>query len=165
MRDAAILSQQARPPPTIESPPMSPSQRPQGRARSIATGAVAILLFLPASALIPKAEWNIHLVQRLRSMGRMSPDAGLDLYFRRLVPFLPTKGDVGFQHVGPPDESRTFYRMQYALAPRQLLRSGDAEFVVEFGPVSAGDSLKRDARFVMVTAPGDDLRLYRRMAR
>jgi hypothetical protein len=144
---------------------MPTSKPPEGRVRQIAAGMVALLLFIPASAMVPTAQWNVHLVQRLLAMRRISPDAGLDLYFRRLVPFLPAKGDVGFRHLGPPDEDRTFFRMQYALAPRQLLRSAEAEFVVEFGPLDAEGSLGRDTRFVLVTSPGEDLRLYRRLGR
>jgi len=132
------------------------------RARRIVAGMAVLLLFLPASATLPMAQVNIHRVQRLRNLQRISPDAGLDLTVRKLLPFLPAQGEVGFQDVGTPDES-LFYRAQYALVPRQVIKSTDAEFVVEWGPADAALSLSRDPRFGAVTSVDDDLRLFRRI--
>ena len=133
-----------------------------GRARRIVSGMVVLLLFLPASATLPTAQWNIHTIQRLRDLKRISPDAELDVTFRKLLPFLPMQGPVGFHHVDPAHDGRLFYRAQYALVPRQMLRSTQAEFVVEAGPAEAARSLARDPRFRLVTSE-DELRLFRRV--
>lgn len=141
-----------------------PAGKPtRSRARTAVTWTVPLLLFLPASTLIPAARWNVHLIGRLRELNRPSPDAGLDGYYRSLNPFLPRGGPVGFNMAGASDDGRTFFRMQYALVPLQLLRSPDAEFVVEVGPVDADNSLAKDRRFALVTTRGDDLRLYRKV--
>ena len=134
-----------------------------GQARRIVAGIAVILLFLPASASVPTAQWNIHLIQRLRGLKRISPDADLDLAFRKFLPFLPEQGSVGFQSVDPADEGRLFFRAQYALVPRQMLRSTRTEFVIEAGPANAAGSLSRDPRFRIVTSPDDDIRLFRRV--
>ena len=134
-----------------------------GQARRIVSGLVGLLLFLPASASLPTAQWNIHLVRRLRDLKRISPDADLDLTFRKLLPYLPANGDVGFRSVDPDDDGRLYYRAQYALVPRQLLKAKLAEFVVEVGPAVAEGSLSHDLRFRVVTSTNDGLRLFRRV--
>jgi hypothetical protein len=131
--------------------------------RRVATVIAALLLFLPASATIPTAQWNLQQAHRLRDLHRVPPDTGFDQYVRLLRPFLPREGPVGFHDVGVPDDGRLYFRVQYALVPRTLLRTAHAEFVVESGPAAAEQSLLRDPRFSLVTSPGDDLRLFKRI--
>ena len=134
-----------------------------GVSRRVLSGMVAALLFLPASASIPTAQWNIHLIQRLRGMKRVAPDTEVDLTYRKLVPFLPAQGDVGFHSVDSSDDGRLYYRAQYALVPRQLSRSTQHEFVIEIGPADAPETLSRDPRFHLVTSIHVGLRLFRKV--
>lgn len=123
----------------------------------------ALLLVLPASTLIPKAQWDLHVWQRLRAANRVSPDIELDQHYRQLVRFLPPQGVVGFQVVGAPDERREEFRLQYALAPRKILRSTLTEFVIECGPAASAGSVGRNPQFILVAALTDELRLFRRI--
>ena len=133
------------------------------KLRRIASGLVVLLLFLPASASIPTAQWNLHLIQRLRGMNRGAPDVDLDLTFRKLLPYLPAGGDIGFQSVDTGDDGRLFFQAQYALLPRQMLDSTQAELVVEVGPGDAAESLLHEPRFHLVVAIHSELRLFRRI--
>ena len=62
-----------------------PIQPQMSQLRRILSGSIVLLLFLPASETIPTAQWNLHLIQRLRDMKRVSPDIALDLSFRELL--------------------------------------------------------------------------------
>jgi hypothetical protein len=96
-------------------------------------------------------------------MKRIAPDTELDLTFRKLLPFLPAHGDIGFHSLDTGDDGRLFYRAQYALVPRQMLKSTQPDFVVEVGPADAEGSLTRDPRFGVVTSIHEGLRLFRRV--
>jgi hypothetical protein len=136
---------------------------PTGRARTISAALCGLLLLVPASAALSKTRWNVHLWQRLRAAHRVSPDTGLDQSYRRLALYLPSQGVVGFQVVGVPDDRSHEFRLQYALAPRRIVRSTQTEFVIECGPAGSVGSLGSNPQFVLVSAPGDDVRLFRRV--
>ena len=108
-------------------------------------------------------QWNLHIWQRLRAANRISPDIERDEYYRGLVPYLPVQGPIGLQNIGPPDDGRLRFRLQYALAPRRIVPSALLEFTIERGPAASAASLAWDPAFALVTDRGDDLRLFRRI--
>lgn len=132
---------------------------------TLAAGVGLALLLLPASAVLPMAEWNLHIWQRLRTANRLSPDMGTDMAYRDLAPHLPARGVIGVHEVGESTERRLFFRLQYALAPRKIVVTREAEFVIEGGPASAPASLTHDPQFTLIAAPEADLRVYRRLTR
>jgi hypothetical protein len=136
---------------------------PFRRTRVILSWLVAALVFVPLRASLPSLEWNLHLWQRLRAAHRTSPDDDWDRSLAALASGLPPRGLVGFQFAGPPDNGRTFSRVQYALAPRQLVRSLQPTFVIEAGPASNGTSLTHRPGYVVVAQNDDDIRLLRRV--
>jgi hypothetical protein len=133
--------------------------------RKVASRVVLLLLFLPASASIATAQWNIHLIGRLRGMKRMAPDTELDLTYRKLLAFLPPRGEIGYQSLDTSDDGRLFYRAQYALAPHQMRKTTDQEFVIEVGPVHGPGALSENTRFQLVTSVHESLRLFRKVHR
>jgi len=134
-------------------------------ARAIAGGAVLLLLCLPASDLLPVARWNLHIWDRFRELSRDAPDTGQDRFNRELAPYLPLTGPVGFLNVSPGDPKRTWFFLQYSLAPRTLVASIDQEFVIESGVPAGATGLGQDPRFALVKSFADDLRVFRRVVR
>ena len=120
---------------------------------------------LPAWDSVPIVRRNLHVWGRLRQLARQSPDTGQDLENSALAPFLPPAGPVGFVSVSPADPKRTWFFLQYSLAPRTLVPSIDQEFVIEHGVPTGATGLGRDPRFALVKAFGDDLRVFRRVSR
>ena len=135
------------------------------RLRRVIAGGAVLLLCLPASDIIPAAQWNLHVWGRLRQLARQAPDTGQDRENFALAPFLPPAGPVGFVSVSPADPKRTWFFLQYSLAPRTLVPSADPEFVIEHGVPSGAAGLGSDPRFALVKAFGDDLRVFRRVSR
>ena len=134
-------------------------------ARTIACGAVLLLLYLPASDMVPIAQWNLHTWGRLRERHRDAPDTGQDRANQALASVLPATGVVGFLNASTGDATRARYFLQYSLAPRLLVPSIDQEFVIEYGVPSATTGLSRDARFALVKEFAQDLRVFRRISR
>ena len=105
-------------------------------------------------ASLSTVEWELHVWNRLRSAHRTSPDEDLDRSYQALGAALPVSGRVGFHFSGPPDDGHTFFRLRYALAPRQLMRSADYEFVIETGPAQNPDSLTHQVTICHNHEPG-----------
>ena len=104
-----------------------PSLRWIRSARAIAGGAVLLLLCLPASDMLPVAQWNLHIWGRLRQLARNAPDTSQDLANRELTAFLPATGPVGFLNVSAGDPRRAWFFLQVLTrAPhaRSIDRSG-----------------------------------------
>ena len=134
-------------------------------ARALAGGAVVLLLSLPASDMLPVAQWNLHIWGRLRQLARDAPDTTQDLANRELTAFLPASGLVGFLNVSGGDATREWYFLQYSLAPRTVVPSIDQEFVIEYGIPTGTPGLGGDARFTLVKAFAVNLRVFRRVSR
>jgi len=126
---------------------------------------VLLLLYLPASDLVPVAEWNLHTWGRLRERRRDAPDTGQDRINHELTSFLPATGAVGFLNASTGDATRARFFLQYSLAPRLLVPSIDQDFVIEFGVPTATTGLSRDPRFALVKEFAQDLRVFRRVSR
>lgn len=135
------------------------------RLASFASGAVVLLLSLPASDMVPIAQWNLHTWGRLQERRRDAPDTGQDRLNRELTPFLPAAGPIGFLNVSGGDATRAQFFLQYSLAPRTLVASTDQEFVIEFGVPAGTVGLSGDARFGLVKSFAVDLRVFRRVSR
>lgn len=134
----------------------------------MAAAAVLLLLFLPASDLLPLTRWHWHLWAKLRSAGWDAPDTGLDRFNHGLIRYLPAHGEVCFTSSDPPqspDVSRVYGFLQYSLAPRQLVRSTDCHVVILYDPGSADPPLAHDPRFTLVDAPGNGLFVLRNSTR
>jgi hypothetical protein len=136
-----------------------------GSLRQAVAGLAVVLLSLPASALIPSAQWNLHVWSRLRQLRRDAPDVGQDRFNRELTPFLPPAGRIGFLNVSTEDPRRPWFFLQYSLAPRTLVPSIEEQFVIEYGAPRGAAGLSRDGRFALVKALGDELRVFRRISR
>jgi hypothetical protein len=136
--------------------------------RRLAGTLVSLILAYPASGSVPLTRWNIHLWQRLRSAHQEAPQASFDRYLRTVQAYVPAHGQVGLVLAGPPDREDAFnilFRLQYALAPRQIVSSSDCEFVIVYGPLSVETPIADAAAFQLIKAVGDDLRVFRRVAR
>ena len=103
----------------------------------------------------------MHLWQRLRTAHRDAPDVSRDQLFRDLLPFLPDRGPIGFQITGGYKDNAPLLAARYALAPRQVLDSPAAQFVIEAGPASGPTSLAGNSDFDLVVERGD-IRVYRK---
>lgn len=134
------------------------------RIRVVCSWLAAALVLVPLLASRPSLEWNLHVWKRLRDSHRSSPDDDLDRSFAELAAWLPPSGVVSVRFMQRQDAERTFFRLQYALAPRQLVRSRslDEPLIIEVGPASAATSLTHDARYLMV-GENDELRVLRRV--
>ena len=135
--------------------------------RRLAGTLVLLLLTLPAAGSVQRTRWNIHVWQRLRSADKESPQASFDRYLTQVATYVPAHGRVGLVLSDSPsseDAVRTLYLFQYALAPRQIVLSPDCDFVIVYGPASAGTPIDGDT-FHLIRAVGDDLRLFRRALR
>ena len=76
---------------------------------------------------------------------------------------MPARGLIRFHTSGYEDVRRVRFRLQYALAPRRIVTWNGPEFVIEYGPKRTAKSLVHDPRFVLTAAPGNDMRVYRRI--
>ena len=123
-----------------------------------------LLLSLPASDLLRTMQLNLHTWSRLRQQERYAPDTSEDLANRELARFLPPKGQVGFLNVSGGDATRTWFFLQYSLAPRTLVPSIDHEFVIEYGGPRGTAGLSGDARFGLVKAFANNVRVFRRVS-
>ena len=85
-------------------------------------------------------EISFRRAQRLLREHRPSPDYHLDALFRSLIPDIPEQGVISFNATNPssPGQSRLYYRLQYALAPRVIEVGQRQQFVVTF---AADDTL------------------------
>ena len=133
--------------------------------RTVAGATVLLLLYLPASRLVPITQWNLHTWGRLNERKRDAPDAGQDRINQQLTSYLPATGRVGFVNVTAGDATRARFFLQYSLAPRLVVPSLDEEFVVEYGVPGDATGLGRDTRFALVKEVAYDLRLFRRVSR
>jgi hypothetical protein len=109
--------------------------------RRLAGTLVLLLLTFPAAGSVQLTRWKIHVWQRLRSADKESPQASFDRYLRRVAAYVPAHGKVGLVLSGSPSGEgavRSLYLFQYALAPRQIVLSSDCEFVIVYGPATAG---------------------------
>ena len=123
-----------------------------------------LLLIVPASDALPLVRWNLHVWGRLRRENRVAPDHDLDVEYRRLTAHLPPRGVVGLLGGGATqaEASRFHYFLQYALAPRVVVLTTDAEFVIALvWPPEGDDPLPADT-FVRLAGSGSGLRVYRR---
>ena len=92
----------------------------------------------------------------------------LDRYFQSLGAYLPSRGRIGLVLLGSPtpeDAARSYYRIQYALAPREIVLDARPEFVITYGVESEPSTLANDPALQIVKLLGDDLRLFRRIVR
>jgi hypothetical protein len=92
-------------------------------------------------------------------------ESAADRLYRMALIGVPERSVVGLvvtPATSPIDKSRTMYLMQYALAPRSIVLSADAPWVVLAGLLGPDDHLLDERRFVLVSSPREDLRLYRR---
>jgi hypothetical protein len=136
-------------------------------SRRLAGTLVLLLLTYPAAASLQRTRWNIDVWQRLRSARMESPQASFDRYLRRIAAYIPPHGRIGLVLSGSPsreDAVRSLYLLQYALAPRQIVLSPDCEFVIVYGPATAGPP-NDDHALHLIKTIGDDLRLFRRAVR
>jgi hypothetical protein len=136
---------------------------PFRRTRVMLSWLVAALVFVPFGANLPSLEQHLHVWQRLRAAHRISPDDDWDRSLAALASALPPRGLVGFQFAGPPDDGRMFFRLQYALAPRQIVRSLEPPFVIEAGPAANDTSLTHRPGYVTVVQTADEVRVLRRL--
>lgn len=136
--------------------------------RRLAGGIVLLLLALPAAGSLPLVQWNLHVWRRLRTAGRVAPDHARDLEYRRLVAHLPPSGTIGLLRTaaGDPEEAtRLLYSLQYALAPRTIAFTTDADFVIAIAWPSPDTVLLPTDSFAIVTALDSGLQVYRRIPR
>lgn len=135
--------------------------------RRAAGAMVSLLLLYPATDCVARTGWNLHLWRRLRSH-REAPQASFDRYLRAVEAYVPASGTVGLVLAGLPpfeDTVRIRYLFQYALAPRHIVPSADCAFVIVYGPASGDPPFPEPASFQLITAVGDDLRVFRRVPR
>lgn len=139
-------------------------RRPPG-VRRVLQSLVCAALLVPAADSIPSLRWNLHVWQRLRGANRDAPQTATDQYFRSMAAWLPARGEIGLVQAPPAtseDAVRTHYLLQYALAPRLIVKTHDRDVVLVYGPRTV---LPDEARFELVRSFGDELRLYRRVTR
>ena len=129
---------------------------------------VLAALLWPASSVLSLTEWHWHLRGRLRQAGRTALDDERDAFNRRLLPFLPVRGRVGFVSTvstDRPDFASTYGFLQYSLAPRQLVRSSDHPIVILHSPDGEDAPLLRDPQFHVIASPGNGLFVLRNITR
>jgi hypothetical protein len=128
---------------------------------------VLALLLIPEWTTLDRARLTFRQFAKLRARGGSAPDADWDRYYAQLVADLPARGRVGLVQSLPLGvvRGREHFMLQYALAPRLLAPGADEEFVIVCGPPPAAASLIDTSRFAEVRRLGDDLALYRRVAR
>lgn len=147
---------------------LQPRDRRRRHVRRRAASALLLLLAIPASDSLALVRWNLHVWGRLRRAGRAAPDADREADYRRLIAHLPPRAVVGLVHGagGNQEEaSRFYYFLQYALAPRQVVLTTDADFVIAIvWPADGPDALPAET-FARVAVFDSGLRLYRRIAR
>jgi hypothetical protein len=139
---------------------------PAARIRLMAGCAVLLLLALPASDSLAPLQWNVHLWRRLRNEHKIPPDVSRDAHASQLVAYLPPSGAIGLVHSGPgtpQDRAQVHFLLQYSLAPRRLVESPDARFVIVVGEGSTRSPLLDAARFELVRSFGDGLSVFRRV--
>lgn len=120
-----------------------------------------LLLLLPVFGSATALGVPLQNLRALQQAQREPRDTELDRYCRTLVPHLPPRGVIGFSYVDPPNLSafgKTLYFLQYALAPRQIVATTDAEMVISMDQGRC--PLLQDPRFAMVGDLGDGLRLF-----
>ncbi len=135
------------------------------KLRSVLSASALALLVWPASAILPSAEWNVHVWNRLRLAHRRAPDTDTDDFYRQLAAYTPPDASIGLllaPSMKATDASRATFMLEYALAPRQLVPGSDAALVVTLGLPAPGEPVSDPARFVLVHDFGEGLRLYRR---
>ncbi len=139
-----------------------------GRIRQFAGAILALLFLWPAAGSLPLTRWNLHVWKRLNAAGRDAPQTTFDRHFQAVGAFLPSSGRIGLVLLGsqrPDDAARNHYLLQYALVPRQIVLGDTADFVIAYGPASEDTTLADESTFELVRVFGDDLRLFRRVAR
>ena len=135
--------------------------------RQFAAAILALLLLWPAAGSLPRTRWDVHVWQRLQTAQRAAPQTSLDRSFQAVGAYLPPGERIGLVLLGSPrpdDAARTYYLLQYALAPRQIVLGDDLEFVIAHGPASKDAPIADESVFEFVRAFGEDLRVLRRVA-
>ncbi len=134
--------------------------------RRVAGCLLLLLLALPASESIRHVRWNLHLWRRLQREHRPAPQIAVDRRIRGFASYLPRAGSIGLVQADAgraADARQILFVVQYALAPRVVTPTADAEFVIVYGP--AGGPALDGGAYALVETSGSDLRLFRRVQR
>ena len=95
--------------------------------------------------------------------GLKFPDiAAYDRHVAEIVPALPPSGVVGYwnDQDGSPAEQQEYYLLQYALAPRVVVKSLAQQFIV--ATVHSAESRVPGANLELVRDSGTGLKVYRK---
>jgi hypothetical protein len=135
--------------------------------QALALGAL-LLLALPFRAVVAQTREKIAEWQLMRVRNRQPEDAGTDSWYRRLAADVPDRATIGLVLVDPSmsaaDRNRTMFFVAYSLAPRPIVMTPDAPWVIVSGPIDPAAPTLDPRAFVLVRTFPPELRLFRRVA-
>jgi hypothetical protein len=134
--------------------------------QALALGAL-LLLALPFRAVVAQTRAKVAEWQVMRARNRQSEDAGTDRWYQRLAADVPDRATVGLivsPSTSAADKNRVMFFIAYSLAPRRIVMTPDAPWVIVAGPIDPGAPPFDPRAFALVRTFPPDLRLFRRIA-